>query len=81
MDDQKVVIYSTEWCAFCKTLKQYLDSKNVEYVEKNVESDEIAREEMMQKLGGNFQGVPVADFNGEIVVGFDRKKIDELLLK
>jgi glutaredoxin-like YruB-family protein len=78
-DDAKVIIYSTTWCAFCKTEKQYLDRLGVAYVEKDVEEDKAAYEELMAKNGGNFQGVPVTDIAGELVLGFDRPKIDSLV--
>lgn len=74
---KQVVVYSTNWCAYCKMAKQYLESKNVQYVEKNIEEDENARKELMDKIGGNFRGVPVLDVFGEIILGFDRPKIDE----
>lgn len=75
----KVIIYSTTWCAFCKTEKQYLDKKGVAYIEKDVEEDKDAYEELMNKNGGMFQGVPVTDIAGDLVLGFDRRKIDELI--
>lgn len=78
-DDAKVIIYSTTWCAFCKTEEQYLQKLGVEYVKKDVEEDKIAYEELMEKIGGNFQGVPVTDIAGSIVLGFDRAKIDSAL--
>lgn len=78
-DDAKVIIYSTTWCAFCKTEKQYLDRLGVAYVEKDVEEDKAAYEELMSKNGGAFQGVPVTDIAGELVLGFDRPKIDSLV--
>jgi len=78
-DDAKVIIYSTTWCAFCKTEKQYLDRLGVAYVEKDVEEDKAAYEELMSKNGGSFQGVPVTDIAGELVLGFDRPKIDSLV--
>ncbi len=77
--DPKVIIYSTTWCAFCKTEEQYLQKLGVEYVKKDVEEDKEAYEELMEKIGGNFQGVPVTDIAGEIVLGFNRPKIDEAL--
>lgn len=80
-DSAKVTIYSTSWCAFCKTEKQYLDKLEVGYVEKNIEDDKEAYEELMGKIGGNFKGVPVTDIDGEVVLGFDRPKIDEALKK
>ena len=33
----------------------------------------------MAKNGGNFQGVPVTDIAGDLVLGFDRPKIDSLV--
>jgi glutaredoxin-like YruB-family protein len=75
----KVTIYSTTWCAFCKTEKQYLDKLGVAYVEKDIEADKEAYEELMGKSSGNYRGVPVTDIDGEMVLGFDRPKIDALL--
>lgn len=77
--DPKVIIYSTTWCAFCKTEEQYLERLGVKYIKKDVEEDKEAYEELMEKIGGNFQGVPVTDIDGEIVLGFNRPKIDEAL--
>lgn len=80
-DDKTVIVYSTNWCAYCKMAKQYLESKGVKHVEKNIEEDTAAHDELMAKLGGNFRGVPVIDIYGEIILGFDRAKIDEALKK
>lgn len=79
MNDSQVTIYSTTWCAFCKTEKQYLDKLGVAYVEKDIEADKEAYDELLAKNGGSFQGVPVTDIAGEIVLGFDRAKIDSVL--
>lgn len=76
----KIIIYSTAWCAFCKTEKQYLDKLNIPFVEKDIEEDKEAYEELMSKSGeGGYQGVPVTDIAGSLVLGFDRRKIDELI--
>jgi glutaredoxin-like YruB-family protein len=77
--DPKVIIYSTTWCAFCKTEEQYLQKLGVEYIKKDVEEDKDAYEELMQKNGGAFQGVPVTDIAGDLILGFDRPKIDSTL--
>lgn len=77
----EVIIYSTNWCAYCKMARQYLNSLDVPTVEKNVEEDEAAHKELMDKIGGNFRGVPVIDINGDIILGFDRPKIDDSLKK
>lgn len=77
----QVTIYSTNWCAFCATEKQWMDRLGVKYVSKNVEEDEDANKELLDKLGGNFQGVPVTDINGEMILGFDRPKLQAALEK
>lgn len=79
MSEPQVTIYSTTWCAFCKTEKQYFDKLGVKYQEKDVEADKEAYEELMAKIGGNFQGVPVTDIAGDIVLGFNRPQIDTLI--
>lgn len=76
-DTAKVTIYSADWCGFCHAAKQYLDKIGVKYTEKNVDSDRSAAEEAVQKSGQ--MGIPVLDINGEIIVGFDRPRIDTAL--
>lgn len=76
-----VIIYSTNWCAYCKMAYQYLTGLNINAVEKNIEEDDGAHAELMAKIGGNFRGVPVIDINGDIILGFDRAKIDDSLKK
>ena len=74
-----ITIYTTTFCAFCATEKQWLDRLNVSYNVKNIEEDESAREELLAKLDGNFQGVPVTDIAGDIILGFDRPKLQASL--
>lgn len=75
----KVIVYSTSWCAFCNTEKQWLEKLGVEFDSKNIEEDENANKELLDKIGGNFQGVPVTDIDGEIILGFDRPKLEAAL--
>ena len=76
---KKVIVYSTNWCAYCKMAKQYLAGKEVPVDEKNIEEDPEAHKELMDKIGGNFRGVPVIGIAGTSVLGFDRTKIDAAL--
>lgn len=76
--DSSVIVYSTPWCAFCKTEKQYLEHLGVKFVAKDVEEDLDAKDELLTKTGGAV-GVPVADIGGVIIRGFDRPKIDATL--
>lgn len=77
----QVTVYSTSWCAFCHTEMQWLDKLGVPYVAKDIEADEAAMEELKAKNGGNYQGVPVTDIAGEIILGFDRPKLQAAIEK
>lgn len=73
-----VTVYSITVCPWCDKVKKYLKSKNVAYVEKNIEEDEVAREECY-KISGDFV-VPVTTKNGkEYALSFDKPKLDEIL--
>mgnify|MGYP000866043983 FL=1 len=71
-----VVIFSSNTCPYCVAAKEYLEEKGISYVEKNIQTDKAARNELM-KMG--HMGVPVLLIDGEEVVGFDKPKIDQLL--
>jgi len=57
--------------------KSFFKDKNVNYKEVNVEADPAAAQDMIKKSGQ--MGVPVIDIDGQIVVGFDRGVLSELL--
>lgn len=78
-NQNKVIVYSTSWCAFCHTEMQWLDQLGVKYESKDIEADPKAMEELSEKNGGNYQGVPVTDINGELILGFDRPRLQEAL--
>lgn len=72
-----IKIYSTKTWPWCTKVKSYLDSKNISYTDYDVSKDREKALEMVRKSGQ--QGVPVLDINGTIVVGFNQRKIDNLL--
>ena len=55
----------------------YLSSHNVEFVNIDVSKDEKELQKMIKDSGQ--MGVPVVDIDGEIIIGFDKQKIDKLL--
>jgi len=73
----KVKIFSTPSCAYCELLKQFLKDKGVEFESIDVSQDEESQNYIMEKTGKIT--VPVAEIDGEIVIGFDKPKIMELL--
>ncbi|NLX76630.1 MAG: glutaredoxin family protein [Clostridiaceae bacterium] len=73
----KVTVYSTPTCPYCVMAKDYLAEKNIPFEDIDVSADPAKAREMIQKSGQ--RGVPVIDIDGNIVIGFDRNRIDELI--
>jgi glutaredoxin-like YruB-family protein len=74
---KKVTIYSTPTCHYCNLAKEYFNENKVKYDSFDVASDLDKRREMMEKSGQ--LGVPVIVIDGEVVVGFDRSRLANLL--
>lgn len=72
-----VTIYTTSSCPWCGVAKQYFSEHKIKYNEVNVQEDITAAREMVAKSGQ--MGVPVIDIDGQIIIGFDKNKIDRLL--
>jgi glutaredoxin-like YruB-family protein len=74
---EKVKVYSTPGCAFCKRVKDFLREKNVEFEDINVAGNEEAKEMIADRTGQ--LSVPVTQIGKKFVVGDDLKKIEELI--
>ncbi len=77
MPKPKVKIYSTTWCPHCTAVKNFLKEHKIPFEEIDVEKDEKAAQEMMEKSGQ--MGVPVLDIDGMIIVGFNVSEIKKAL--
>ncbi len=73
----KVTIYSTPSCHFCHMAKDFFKEKNVEFEDFDVAGDQEKRKEMITKSGQ--MGVPVIIIGDQLIVGFNKPKIVELL--
>lgn len=74
---KKVIVFSTLTCPWCVAVKKYLNEKNIEFENKDVTFDHKAASEMIEKSGE--MGVPQLWIDDEVIVGFDKEKINELL--
>ncbi len=80
--DGSVVVYSATWCGYCKKAKAWLTEKGVPYVERDVEATAGAQAELTAKLkaaGVPGGGIPVVDWGGSLVVGYDVAAFERLL--
>ena len=77
--DQKVELYVTSWCGYCKKAKSFLKAKGVEFTEYDIEKDKNAakRHRKLNRRGG----VPVAVINGKKIIGFSKAAYESALKK
>ena len=75
--EHTVTVYSTPACSWCQAVKEHLRSHSVSFEDIDVSADMDRAREMVEKSGQ--YGVPVLDIDGEIVIGFDRTRINTLL--
>ena len=74
INGDRVVMYSTDWCGYCKQARRYFEKNEIDFVEYDIEKDRTARR-AYKKLGA--KGVPVIlvgkqRMNGFSVAGFNR---------
>jgi glutaredoxin 3 len=74
-----IKIYTTPTCGYCKMAKKYLSERGIQYIEHDVARDKQAAEEMVNLTGQ--MGVPVIVVDGQVIIGFDRPKLEQLLGK
>lgn len=74
---KQVFIYSTPTCIYCRMAKDWFKEKGIAYTDYDLSVDAAKRDEVVKKTGQ--MGVPVIEIDGEIVIGFDRKRIEQLL--
>lgn len=72
-----VIVYSTPTCSWCNTLKSYLRKNNIIFRDIDVSKNESEAKAMVQRSGQH--GVPQSLINGEVVIGFDKNRINKLL--
>lgn len=73
----KVTMYTTPTCTYCIMAKDWLKENNIEYQEFDISVDPEKRKELVDKSGQ--MAVPVFEIGEEMIVGFDKNKLSELL--
>lgn len=66
--DVNVVMYSTNWCGYCKKAREYITSLGANLTEYNIEEDKSRGDEMLKKSGS--RSIPVIDVEGIIIRGY-----------
>jgi glutaredoxin len=74
-----VVMYCTSWCPSCRQARIWLAENGIDYVEVDVNKSRKAADRVREWADGNLT-TPTVDVDGTIVVGWDQKRMEELLL-
>ena len=68
-----VLLYTTNWCPFCRRAKALLKEKGVRWKELDIEADPAHRQAMAEASGRS--SVPQIFINGKHIGGYDRLQI------
>ncbi|HPE40439.1 MAG TPA: glutaredoxin family protein [Bacteroidales bacterium] len=74
---KRIVIYSTPSCPHCTSAKRYFKELGIPFKIYDVSKDRNAAEKMVKKTGQ--MGVPVIEIGNQVMVGFNRDRIDKML--
>ncbi len=72
---KKVVLYSTDWCGYCKKAKKYFARKGISFTEYDIEKNAKARRQY-KKMGA--KGVPVILVGNKRMNGFNEKAFEKM---
>lgn len=72
----EVTVFTTPTCPYCRVAKEYLKGKNITFKEVDVSNDMIQAMKMVERSGQ--MGVPQIWVNNQVVVGFDKPRLDAL---
>jgi glutaredoxin len=76
----EVVLYSTQSCGYCKKARAYFERIGQDYVDKDVERDDEARDEYLNLTHGN-RGVPVIVVGDQMLHGWSQPRVEQMLAK
>ena len=71
-----VTVYTTPTCPWCHKAKAWFRDKKIRYKEVDVTTDKSGLEDMVRISGQT--GVPVIVVGGEVIVGFNQNRLNEI---
>ncbi len=73
----EITIYTTPTCPYCQMAKSFMTERGVEYEEVDVTKDRDALMKMQQISGQ--MGVPVITDGDQVIVGFNRPALEQMI--
>ncbi|MEI6824153.1 MAG: glutaredoxin domain-containing protein [Desulfuromonadales bacterium] len=77
----RIVIYTVAWCPHCRELKEYLTTRNIPFINRDVELEQAAMNDLTQKY--NTYSVPVVIIGNdqEVLKGFTVEQFEKAVSK
>jgi mycoredoxin len=72
---QTITLYTTEWCSYCRSLKQKLNSASLAYREVDIEKHPEYGS-VIERLTGGYRTVPTVEVCGSFLVN---PSVDEIV--
>ncbi len=72
----EIILYSADWCGWCRKAKRHLDGLGINYEIRDIDIPQNMND-LVAKTGQ--RGIPVLDVGGRVVTGFSPGKYDELI--
>jgi len=69
--DEKVIMYATSWCGYCKKARKYFIKNKIRFIEYDIERDRLAKRQY-KKFGGH--GVPLILYGDKQMRGFSESQ-------
>ncbi len=72
-----ITVFTTNTCAYCKMVKQYLTLKGKEFTEVNLNDNPEKHQEIIEKTGA--MTVPIIQVDDQFIIGWNRQRMAELV--
>lgn len=72
-----ITVFTTNACAYCKMVKQFLSMKGKDYEVVNLDDNPEVRQSLFEKTG--VMSVPITQVDDQYIVGWNRNQLAEVL--
>ena len=74
---EKIIMYTTQWCPYCKKAREFLTSHDIAFEERDIESDSEEVTSLYRSL--NKDGIPQIIIGNKVFSGFNQAALEKEL--
>jgi len=72
-----VTVYTAPWCGWCRKTLAWLDERDIDYTNKDIDADADYAAELQEKTGG--RSIPLVEIDGTMIRGYNPHEMAALL--